>query len=96
MPVVPHPGSQGDPAMIILLDDKTRIRGTEMCWQLETFRAGKTGWRPEKYYGTLAGALQACAAREIRTADVEGIEACERVAKGIVKKYSKLFDEVSL
>jgi hypothetical protein len=82
--------------MIIHIDDKTRIRGTEHCWQIETLRKTKDGerWQAIKYYTTLGIALQEAAQREIRLAPATGIteamDACNRVAE----KYSRIFDDV--
>ena len=82
--------------MIINIDDKTRVRGTELCWQIETLRKSKGVliWKPIKYYTTFGMALREAAQREIRTAPAigitEAIEACNRVTQ----KYSNLFDDV--
>ena len=85
--------------MIIPIDDKTRVRGTEMCWQYERLKHYKTGkkagqseWRPEKYYGTLASALSEAAHREIRTDPAETIVEAIEAATRVLAKYTALFD----
>ena len=49
--------------MIITIDDKTRIRGTEHCWQLEAAKPvkGAIEWRPFKYFTTMDKALREAA-----------------------------------
>ena len=82
--------------MIIDIDDKTRIRGTEQCWQLERTRTvkGETEWRPYKYFTSFADALRSAAQREIRVSPASGIteaiDACNRVTQ----KYARIFDSV--
>jgi len=82
--------------MIIDLDDKTRIRGTEQCWQLERTRTvkGVVEWRPRNYFVTLDDALRSAAQREIRISPARGIteaiDACNRVTQ----KYARIFDSV--
>ena len=82
--------------MIIPIDDKTRIRGTEQCWQIECARTvkGVVEWRPQKYFLTLDDALRAAAQREIRinpaSGIAEAIDACNRVTQ----KYARIFDSV--
>ena len=82
--------------MIIPIDDKTRIRGTEQCWQLERARIvkGEVEWRPKKYFLTVDDALRTAAQGEIRTDPAHGItkaiDACNRVTQ----KYAQLFDDV--
>ncbi len=79
--------------MIIPIDDKTRVAGTDTCWQLETYTK-KSGWVPKKYYSTLRQALSALVRREIRTDPAQGIAECEDAAERIVGRYSQLFDEL--
>ena len=82
--------------MIIPLDDKTRIRGTESCWQLEKTKVvkGEVEWRPHKYFNSMDKALREAAQREIRTFSStslsDAIEACNRVTQ----KYAQIFDDV--
>ena len=82
--------------MIIPIDDKTRIRGTEHCWQLEVKRivSGEANWRPIKYFTSFDKGLHTAAQREIRTYPARGlteaIDACNRVTH----KYAQIFDSV--
>ena len=82
--------------MIIPLDDKTRIRGTTECWQLEKRKnvKGRFEWRAFKYFTTMDNALHEAAQREIRIYPaqgiVEAIDGCNRVTQ----KYAQIFDDV--
>ena len=82
--------------MIISIDDKTRIHGTEYCWQIERVKKvkGRVEWRPYKYYVSMDVALREAAQREIRTYPANGIleaiDACNRVTQ----KYAQIFDSV--
>ena len=85
--------------MIIPIDDKTRVRGTEMCWQFERRfvyksgkREGEVEWKPEKYHGTLAQALSEAAHREIRTDPADTIPEAIEAATRIISKYTEIFD----
>ena len=86
--------------MIIQIDDKLRVRGTEMCWQVERPKLiksgkdkGKVEWRPFKYHATLAHALSEAAHREIRTHPAETIVEAIEAATRIVAKYTEIFDQ---
>ena len=82
--------------MIIPIDDTTRIRGTERCWQIETLMKSKDGplWKPTAYFATFGKALHEAAQREIRTVSAigfnEAITACNR----ITERYARIFDDV--
>ena len=80
--------------MIIPIDDKTRIRGTEQCWQIETLRKSKDGslWRPVSYFTTFGKALHEAAQREIRTVPAIGFIEAIRAVNQITEKYSRIFD----
>lgn len=82
--------------MIIEIDDKTRIRGTEHCWQLEKTKIvkGKTEWRPFKYFTTMDGALRGAAQREIRTDPAHGINQAITACNRVTEKYARIFDDV--
>ena len=82
--------------MIIDIDPKHRIRGTQHCWQLEVehISDGKTAWRPIKYFATFGVALREAAQRELRTNPAHGLtEALEAVHR-LTHKYSQIFDSV--
>ena len=86
--------------MIIPIDEKCRIKGTEMCWQLERLKEYKTGkqagtseWRPEKYYPSLGSALSEALHREIRTHPAATIPEAIEAAKTALAKYTAIFDQ---
>ena len=78
--------------MIIPLDNKTRIRGTTECWQLESLR-NDGAWRATQYFQTFGTALRQAAQRDIRLHPAsslsDAIEAVERIAA----RYNKLLDD---
>ena len=82
--------------MIIQIDDKTRIRGTETCWQLERTRTvkGETEWRAHKYFTTFGKALHAAAQREIRTVPAKGFNQAVAACNRVTEKYARIFDDV--
>ncbi len=82
--------------MIIPLDDKRRIRGTEQCWQLETTKIvkGEIQWRPFKYFNSMDSALRAAAQREIRTFPATGLTEAIAACNHVTEKYSRIFDDV--
>ena len=79
--------------MIIHLSEKLRIRGTELCWQLESLQNnGK--WRPLKYYQSFGHALHEAAQCEIRTDSATGITEAIDACHAVTAKYAKIFDDV--
>ncbi len=80
--------------MIIPIDDTTRIRSTTMSWQYERLekRRGGNEWRPQKYYGSLASALEGALEQELREDPAHGIVECLNAAKRITAKYAALFE----
>ena len=54
--------------MIIQLDDKTRILGTETCWALQRLRTrkGEYDWQSYKYFTSFGRAVEEVVNREIR------------------------------
>jgi hypothetical protein len=86
--------------MILPIDDKCRVRGTEMCWQLERLKTYKTGkkagtveWTPYKYFGTLESALSEALQREIRTHPAATIPEAIEAVKTALAKYTAIFDQ---
>ena len=78
--------------LIIPLDNKLRIRGTENCWQLEKLKAEK--WRAFKYFTTLTTALHEAAQREIRVYPANTLtEAFDAVSR-VTHKYAQIFANV--
>ena len=82
--------------MIIPIDEKTRIRGTEYCWQLEKTRTvkGEIEWRPFKYFQTMDRALRVAAQREIRILPAEGLTEAIAACNRVTEKYARIFDDV--
>ena len=80
--------------VIISLDSKNRIRGTEMCWQLERtrMRKGRVVWQPYKYFPTFDQALAAAGEREIRTAETHGLAEAIRAVHQLIPKYSQIVE----
>ena len=85
--------------MIIPIDEKRRIVGTERAWELQRARIKKdkadpntkiTYWEPYKYYTTFRQALGEAVQREIRIHPAHGIaEAIEAVSQ-TVEKFEEL------
>ena len=82
--------------MIIDLDAKYRIRGTESCWQLEVWSLskGKPKWTPKKYYKDFASALHEAVQRELRTDPAHGLNEALATIERLTEKYAKIFDDV--
>ena len=82
--------------MIIPLDDKHRIRGTEQCWQLEATKIvkGEIQWRPFKYFNSMDSALRAAAQRELRVTGAYGVTEAIAACDQILSKYAEIFDQV--
>ena len=83
--------------MIINIDDKTRIKGTEDSWQLELMPDRKPDskskdWKVKGYYTTLRKALEGALQREIRTHPAEGISDAMQALDDLAAKYSAVFD----
>ena len=85
--------------MIIPIDENTRIKGTEACWQLEyrtVVKSGKTAgeesWSPAKYCSSFRSALSQALQREIRTHPAEGIAAALEAAESLSIKYAAILD----
>ncbi len=79
--------------MIIPLDDGLRIRGTEICWQLERLK-GQNEWRAFKYFTTVDSALHEAAQRDLRLFPTNGVSEALAACRAVTSKYSKIFDEV--
>ena len=80
--------------MIISLDSKNRIRGTEMCWQLERtrMRKGRVVWQPYQYFQTFGQALAAAGEREIRTAPIQDLSEAIKAVHQLLPKYSAIVE----
>ena len=78
--------------MIIPIDEKTRIVGTDRAWELQRIRnyKGDKKWEPHKWFTTFRQALAEAVHREIRTHPANGVsEAILAVAETIER-----FDEL--
>ena len=81
--------------MIIPLDDKMRIRGTEHCWQLERaiVRKGKRDWAAFKYFSDLGKAVSEACGREIRLHPAATLTDAIKAIDKIATRYNKLLDD---
>ncbi len=81
--------------MIIHLDNKTRICGTERCWQLEKAitRKGQPEWQPRSYHSTFGDAVGAACEREIRLHPATGLNEALQAIDTIAARYNKLLDD---
>ena len=79
--------------MILALSDKTRIRGTERAWQLESLKSDGE-WRAFKYFTSMDRALHEAAQRDIRTDPAHGITEAINACRRVTQKYAQIFDDV--
>ena len=81
--------------VIIPINDKLRIRGTEHCWNLEkaTTRKGQPDWLAYKFYVAMADAVGEACQREIRTHPATGLTDALQAVDEIVGRYARIFDE---
>ena len=79
--------------VIIPLSDKTRIRGTNLAWQLESLKSDGE-WRATKYYQSFGVALREAAQREIRTFPATGITEALAACEAVTAKFANIFDNV--
>ena len=79
--------------LIIPLDEKLRIRGTEHCWQLEKLKS-ENDWRAFKYFTTVDNALHEAAQRELRLFSTTGLSEALAACRTITAKYARIFDDV--
>jgi len=82
--------------MILQLNDKLRIRGTETCWQLERLRKikGEPTWKPYKYFATVDSALHSAAQRELRIYPTQTLTEAFEAVSHLTQKYAQIFDDV--
>ena len=78
--------------MIILLDDKTRIAGTERAWELQhpRNRNGEERWEPYKWFTSFGSALEEAVHREIRVHPATSLSEAIEAVSGLVQKYEEL------
>ena len=81
--------------MIIPINDKLRIRGTEHCWNLEKAitRKGQPEWQAFKFFGSMPDAVGEVCGREIRLHPANSLADAIRAVDKIVAKYARVFDE---
>ena len=81
--------------MIIPIDDKFRIRGTDECWQVEQIRTrkGQSEWRPFKYYRSLGDAVREAGRREIRLHPAETLVEAFQAVDAVAARYSQMIDD---
>ena len=78
--------------MIVQIDEKTRIKGTPRCWELQRIRnhKGDSSWEAYKWFATFRQALDEAVHSEIRTHPAQTLaEAIEGVSE-ILRRISAL------
>ncbi len=78
--------------MIVQLDPKTRIVGTDHAWELQRQRnyKGSTKWAPYKWFTTFRSALEEAVHREIRLHPATGLADSIEAVSSIVQRYTEL------
>ncbi len=82
--------------MIIPINDKLRIRGTDQSWHLERSRLvkGQTRWAPFKYFSDVGQAVSAAVRREIRVHPANTLAEAIKAVDQIAARYNKHLDDV--
>ena len=78
--------------MIIPIDERTRIRGTERCWELQHLRnyKGAKKWEPYKWFVWFRHALEEAVHREIRIHPARSLSDAIEAVSAVVQKYETL------
>jgi len=78
--------------MIIQLDSKTRIVGTNRAWELQRQRnyKGDAKWEPYKWFTTFRSALDEAVHREIRIHPAASLSDAIEAVSGLVRRYEQL------
>ncbi len=78
--------------MIVQLDPKIRIVGTERAWELQRphKRKGKVTWEPHKWFTSFGSALGETVHREIRTHPAASLSEAIEAVSGLVRRYEEL------
>ncbi len=78
--------------MIIQLDSKTRISGTERAWELQRprIRKGNVRWEAFKWFNSFSTALEEAVQCEIRTHPAVGLSEAIKAVSAIVRRYEDL------
>ncbi len=82
--------------MIIPIDERLRLRGTEHCWQLEKLKVvkGQREWRAIKFFTSMDNALQAAAQRDLRLFPSNTLSEALAACRAVTSKYAQIFDAV--
>ena len=78
--------------MIVQIDSKTRIAGTERAWELQRPRIcnGAEVWVPYKWCVSFGSALEKAVHREIRIHPANGLSEAIEAVSTIVQRYTEL------
>ena len=78
--------------MIIQLDSKTRIVGTNRAWELQRpcSRKGKQNWEPYKWFTSFGSALEAAVHRDIRLHPAASLSEAIKAVSELVYRYEQL------
>ena len=78
--------------MIIQIDEKTRIKGTSRCWELQRIRnyKGEKKWEPYKWFRTFRQALDEAVHKEIRLHPARTLADAIDAVSAVVRRISKL------
>ena len=78
--------------MIVQLDPRTRIKGTERAWELQRARTrkGELTWEPYKWFQSFGSALDDAVHREIRIHPANGLSEAIEAVSGLVQRYEQL------
>ena len=78
--------------MIIQLDSRTRIVGTNRAWELQRRRNYKDAkrWEPYKWFTTFRSALEEAVHREIRIHPAYGLSEAILAVAETVQRYEQL------
>ena len=82
--------------MIIQLDPKTRIVGTERAWELQRprMRKGVQFWVPYKWFTSFGSALEKTVHRDIRLHPAANLSEALKACRAVTSKYARIFDAV--
>jgi len=78
--------------MIIQIDPKTRIVGTDHAWELQRQRyyKGDKKWEAYKWFTTFRHALEEAVHREIRTHPAASLSVAIEAVSDLVRRYEDL------
>ena len=78
--------------MIVQIDPKSRIRGTNHCWELQRLRKrnGDQSWEAYKWCISFCSALEEAVHRDIRLHPAYGLAEAIEAVSGLVQRYERL------